>query len=295
MTFWAKLLTVIILLLSVFFAATSAILFAKRTEWRQEYGKLKLNADGAITAETAKEEKLDLALQTAKADRDQLRTEKATAEATAKVLEDQVVKLQINVENEKNAIAAMTPVLDMLKLEHENAEKRLNERTNERDTARAEVSNLTGELTASRKEARDLKEQNVVLADNLQKTKENLAAQTEMRKARDEQIAHLYDVFPNMRTTIDMFAKLEPRINGKVLALDEPSGIVILNVGAKAEVKKEYRFTVYRGGEFKGMLRIFDVNGDNLSAGRVEYLAKDAQGNPKKIEIGDDVATAIGN
>jgi DNA-binding HxlR family transcriptional regulator len=73
------------------------------------------------------------------------------------------------------------------------------------------------------------------------------------------------------------------------------SGIVILNVGAKVGVKIEYKLTVYNKTDFKGVVRIFEVNGDDLSAGRIEYVAKDAQGNPKKIEMGDDVATVLGS
>lgn len=294
MTFWAKLLTVIVLVLSVFFAAASALLFAGRTEWRQEYQKLQDNTDAQIAALKTNLEAMTSDYKKADADRTQLAADKAGLETTNKAQADQIVQLQNDARQKNMLIDKMNSQITYLEEDRKWADDRYTAMRDLKEKAENEANDLRTKLTDSEKANRQLTQRNAALTDDLQKTKENLTAVTEMLAAKNELIAHLYDVFPNMRSQIDTFAKLEKRINGKAVAVDEASGIVIINIGTKAGVEKDYKFTVYRNGEFKGMIRIFALNGDSLAAGRIEYLAKDAQGNPKKIEMGDDVATAIG-
>lgn len=294
MTFWAKLLTVIVLVLSVFFAAASALLFAGKTEWRQSFEALKKNTDAKIADLNGKLQAMTNDYQKADADRTQLAADKLGLETTKKAQAEQIVQLQNDASQKNMLIDKMNSQITYLEVDRKSADDRYIAMRDLKEKAEKEASDLVTKLADSEKANRQLTQRNAALTDDLQKTKENLTAVTEMLTAKSELIAHLYDVFPNMRPQIDTFAKLEKRVNGKVVTVDEASGIVIINVGTKAGVEKDYKFTVYRNGEFKGMIRIFALNGDSLAAGRIEYLAKDAQANPKKIEMGDDVATAIG-
>ena len=294
MTFWAKLLTVIVLVLSVFFAAASALLFAGKTEWRQSYEVLKLNTDARIADLDGKLKAMTNDYKKADADRTQLAADKLGLEATNKALTAQIQTLEGTVSEKTRMIDTQNAQIVYFQEENKKAEDRYTAMRDLKEKVENEGNDLRTKLADSEKANRQLTERNAALTDDLQKTRENLTAVTEMLAAKSELIAHLYDVFPNMRPQIDTFAKLEKRVNGKVVAVDEASGIVIINVGTKAGVEKDYKFTVYRNGEFKGMIRIFALNGDSLAAGRIEYLAKDAQADPKKIEMGDDVATAIG-
>lgn len=59
-----------------------------------------------------------------------------------------------------------------------------------------------------------------------------------------------------------------PKIDGQILdvRLDLAPGLVMLNVGGNQQVKRGYTFEVWQGSQYKGQVRVVDVQGDVCSA-----------------------------
>ncbi|HEX6862782.1 MAG TPA: hypothetical protein VF414_08205, partial [Thermoanaerobaculia bacterium] len=64
----------------------------------------------------------------------------------------------------------------------------------------------------------------------------------------------------------DVFA--QPSIEALVLDVKKDLKLVILNKGKKDEVKPGYVFDIYRGSQYKGQVRITDVQ-DGMSSGLI--------------------------
>ena len=69
------------------------------------------------------------------------------------------------------------------------------------------------------------------------------------------------------RELITSWATL-PDIKAKVLKVDAESNFVLLNVGRKQGVMKNYDFSIFRDGVFVAKVNVFDVQ-DDLCAARI--------------------------
>ena len=83
--------------------------------------------------------------------------------------------------------------------------------------------------------------------------------------------------------------KNQPFIEGHVLTAryDLPPGLVMLNVGKQDDVKRGFTFEIFSGGEYKGQVRVVDVQ-DNVCAAVVLNAVEGT-----KIGQGDSAATRI--
>jgi prefoldin subunit 5 len=80
---------------------------------------------------------------------------------------------------------------------------------------------------------------------------------------------------------------LMPQIEGSVVSVNPDLDLVVLNRGSKDGVQRGFKFDIYRGSQFKGRVRIQDVN-ETMSSGLIEYLDKD-----KVIASGDRATTSL--
>jgi hypothetical protein len=78
----------------------------------------------------------------------------------------------------------------------------------------------------------------------------------------------------------------QPKIDANVLDVNPDLNLVVLNKGQKDGVKPGYTFSVYRGSEYKGEVRIQDVQ-ESMSSG----LIKQARA---AINRGDSATTRLG-
>ncbi|MBI3724934.1 hypothetical protein HY251_13410 [bacterium] len=79
-----------------------------------------------------------------------------------------------------------------------------------------------------------------------------------------------------------------PAIDAKVVAVDDSvPPRVVLSVGAEDKVEEGFQFSVYRGSEFVGKVRVERV-GRESSTGRVLFTKEDA-----RISAGDSAATRL--
>lgn len=295
MTFWAKLLTVFVLILSVIFAAVSTVLFATKTEWRQAYDMARedhrsevqrlqstiSDLEGRVNlAENRAEEQADRAAQLQR-DKDSLETTVAELETrrteqtrTVERLATQLETLQQKEKEWEPRLESMRASLEERTEQLRDETARLQEMTRENEKLATANRNLTEDLTGARAELNEV---------------------SETLTAKERILADLGQVYPDIRDYVDAYGEFPTkRIQAKVVAVDNDANMVVINKGAEDGVRREYQFTVFSGNQFKGLIRIFELEGESLAAGRIEMLATDDDGRPQQIEIGDDVKTGIG-
>jgi len=278
MTFWAKFLTVVILVLAIAFAAISAILFTKRSDYRKAYVE---TAQKLTTTEAAlAKEKRD------RAEERQTLTANLGAEKTRA---DNLQSALTNRERElKSAQAELDNLRDTIKTIRDQYKARNND-------LEKQVGNLTTKLHNTEKEAARLAKVNEDLTNALQSTREELHLANQERQRVEKTLNDLALVYPGVSDYIKgMPTRPLRRITGKVLQVDPENQNVIISVGREAGVKEQFRFIIHRGTQYVGRMVIFHLEGKDLAAGKIEYLKTDADGNPLQVRVGDDVVSGLG-
>lgn len=300
MTFWAKLLTVVVLVLAIVFAGISAVLFAKKTEWRKAYEQQAEDLGNEIKQRDQTISTLENNLNTVTAERDKLRTEKRDLVSAVDGLNQRIKTLETA--NQKNAdtIDTLNAQLNLCQGEQKKAANRYEKMRAERNQLQEDVKALTGSLHAAENKVQDLTKEKHELTETLQSTRETLQALKEDNERFYQMVSELRPRYPHLAEYFDKKGMIPvKRIIAKVVAVDPTTDSVIINAGRNAGVKKEYKFLIHRGDQFIGQMIITDLptpesSDDDLAAGKIEFLAKDEQGNPFKVKVGDDAVSDLG-
>jgi DNA repair exonuclease SbcCD ATPase subunit len=267
MTFWAKLLIVVVFILSLIFASMSAALFGKKENFRAELEKTKRDyaqdKDTWTRTLTEKTDKINQAVKDAAemksnldAAQDRLDTaihegERKDAEARAKDIEDQKDK-NLNLEQAAALASLGTQVKSLLA---------------STDSLKAENNTLIANLSAERSRSNKLESEKADLTKRVDTATASLAKAEDALKLNDEIFAELSRRNVAWRELITQWATL-PDIKAKVLKVDTGGNFVLLNVGQKQGVKKNYDFSIFRDGAFVAKVNVFDVQ-DDLCAARI--------------------------
>jgi len=135
------------------------------------------------------------------------------------------------------------------------------ERAHEAERARdAAVQEKDAAVLAQRDAQEETNSANLKIGD-LEKEKADLVAQVDSLNTRLEVIFRKTNL-----TAGEVFA--QPKIDAVVLDVNKDLKFVVLNKGKKDDVKVGYTFDVYRGSQFKGQVRIQDVQ-DGISSGLI--------------------------
>jgi len=284
MTFWAKLLTIIVLVLSIAFAAMSGVLFAKRQNLR-----LELDTEQKVNAASQKQaaeriaglesgiEQKSAELKNALAQKDA--QERDLDSLRAEVDERRVLaeKNQANLEAITDLHAQVVASLDAVTARNLAISKDNEKIVNEN---RGLIANLSNE----RKRANDLETLNAAMVNERDELKVALASAEETIKMNEDVFAALARDNIEARPTIERIIAV-PQIRGKVASVDEETNIVILNVGANQGVRKNFPFTVFRGGQFVAKINVFEIHDDHCAA--------QVNSRKLKIELGDNAWTRL--
>ena len=284
MTFWAKLFVVILFVLSIIFASISGVLFAKREHYRENYKKLQDAHEREIT-------KLSDTVAQLEGDVDDARTARSIAEDNLRnrerdyeKIDSQYKQLAINhaevktrlakVEGDNLLFASSVETLSMSNAELVTSNHGLSTRNltlettlRTRDTTIAELETTRTQLS---NEVTDLK---VALEDKRKKLDEAEAI-----------FAELWERGIEPRTVIGSH-RIIPDIQAKITGVDLDTGLVVLNAGSEAGVRKNFDFTVYRGDKYIATVRVFHRE-QNQSAAKI--VIKNAD-----VEIGDNARTQL--
>jgi hypothetical protein len=156
--------------------------------------------------------------------------------------------------------------------------------TQENDSLRGENQNLLAELTAERTRAAELADAKSVLESRNDELKAELAQARERIELDEEVFAELQRRNIEAYRVIQQF-KTYPDIEGRVVTVDPETNLVVLSVGSKDQVRKNFEFTVYRDDDFVATVNVFDVREDKCAA---RIVAR-----KQPVQVGDFAATRI--
>jgi len=265
MTSWAKALTVIAFVLSLVFAGMSAVVYAKRVAYQKMYldekdlhasdkaaDALKIaTRDGRISDLTGERDRK--AADVAARDKD-IETRKAQVDKLTSDLADAKQSLA----NEQAQVITVTTTNDRLTKDNEGY-------VTINNNLRTENKDLIGKLSAEQ----DITRQLQVTVTELQKSRG--ALQVELAQAKDT-LALNEEVFAELskrnieaRTVIIGWQTM-PAIDGLVIAVDPETHAVVLNVGSKQGVRKNFNFTIFRGPDFIAQVNVFNVEEKRCAA-----------------------------
>jgi hypothetical protein len=288
MTRWAIFLTVVILALSIAFAAMSAVVFAKREDYRDQLRKM-----------TAMKEAIDAEAKTTKTKLEGER-DAAVAKSGETTANLNALQLQFNTlhaENDRLGGQLTEAKSNFNRAEDKNLEltnltKKLGDQVADMATAndklKGERDDFFAKMSAERNRANQLEKANADLRDKLDTATASLKDATDTLKLNEDTFSELARHNIEAREIIIHLTKL-PDIKGRVTYVDKASNSVALNVGRKQGVKKNYEFTIFRDSQFIAKVNVFNTE-DELS------LAQIVTTNLKHLPIqpGDTAATRLG-
>lgn len=279
----SKVFVIVLLILSAGYAAVNSALFALRQNWKEKHQQLETKSK----AEIAK-------LQHDVAVRDSRITDLDTR---GKSLESEVNGLKQSVDSLTAERARLTNQMAEQKLAMEGLRTDMTKISNEIEAQRkenreyaAKIKTLEAELDKNRQTMRDqvlaiegLQDDKKVLTEEVGNLKKNLATVLTERDELSKLIADL------ARRGVDVSAGPVAAIDGKVLKFDPQLKIVVISVGKDRGVRIGHQFTAYRGSEYVGRILVEDVQ-PSIASGRPidEFM------NPKTtLQVGDDVSTRL--
>ena len=282
MTFWAKLLTIIVFVLSIAFASMSAVIFAKRQPYREELAKTVQELEDTKKAKGNEIENLKATV----AAMDTVIKEKVTTIQTGTLQLDAAKgdlqkekadrqKLETDLYTEKTNLALLANANQTLTNKYDSTSK-------ENEKLDAQIRDYIVKLTTEQTRANVLQNQKTDLENRLASLKESYAkAQAEIERNTNI-LAELSRRDIEARTVMGQLIPL-PMVKGKVAQVNEATKTVVLNVGKNQNVRKNYTFRIFRGDTFVGQALVFDL-GDDMCGARI--IQKE-----QAMKVGDDAWT----
>lgn len=171
---------------------------------------------------------------------------------------------QQQIETLNNQVALVTNTNTTLRNENENQEKRLQELTEQLKGLNESLAKEVAQRDAWRKERDDARKEKddlltmytqleakhrTALAD-LQNLKENLRQTAEALRAAESRIVH-YESLPGVKKALEVPALPTAKIQGMITKTDNEARVAEVNLGADDGVVKGMKFFVYNRGQNK--------------------------------------------
>lgn len=222
----------------------------------------------------------------------------AHAEAVAE-LEEQVSALQVDLGATEDTQRQIREARDQIEAERNSLQTQLAEAKSDNDRLRGNVDQINQTLQGYLTQISDMesaKDQAVQAAQEAQAERDaaldaQMAAENAQRDAQDEAAGlrntiadlemerkGLQDQVSSLDTQLAVLVEVtgvsasevmaQPDIDAAVLAVksDPAPGLVMLNVGAEDNVKRGYTFDIYSGNQYKGQVRVENVQDGMCSA-----------------------------
>ena len=188
-------------------------------------------------------------LDDAKSQRDSFQTQLETANAEAAKLSGQLDTITATLSDYNDTISQVTSTKD-------DATERANEAERERDDA--VEAQQTAELAQAEAEERASGLEQTIA--DMQVSMTDLQGEYSALETQLQMLIEITNVDPQQITR-------QPQIEGAVLEArhDLPPGLVMLNVGEADGVMRGFTFEIYRGAQYKGQVRVVDVQ-ENVSS-----------------------------
>jgi DNA repair exonuclease SbcCD ATPase subunit len=276
-----KIFIVLNLILSAGFLGWASNALKKTEEFQKAADALKVEHAAAIAAKEAELSALQVSLNGVTEQQRKHREERDTIQTEADRLKTQIEEfkrandtMQGNLTKIQSTLGDYNSSITQLSQQKDAAIERAHEAERARDAALAEKD---AAILAQRDAEEATGNANTRIGD-LEGEKLALAEQVDQLNTRLEVVMRQTGI-----PAKDVFA--QPSIEALVLDVKKDLKLVILNKGKKDEVKPGYVFDIYRGSQYKGQVRITDVQ-DGMSSGLI-LNEKNAIGR------GDSATTAL--
>ena len=267
MTWWAKLLTIVVCIFSLAFAGMSAVIFAKRSNYRAEVKRERearndevKKANGEIARLVGLVNDRNLENATLRGTIKTKEEEIARGVADREVLQTQFTDSQNRLNTEQASVKQLTVSVDALRTDNSRLAA-------DNEKARTDLNDYMAKLSTEQKRSNELAKENSSLKETLDGTQKRLATANETINLHEQTFQELSKRNIEARKVISGLIAL-PDIKGKVIGVDATTNIVVINVGSKQQVRKNYDFTLFRGDKFVAVVNVFDVQ-EELCAARV--------------------------
>ncbi len=281
MNAFTKVLVILVLVLSLIFAATQVVLYGKRMELHQaltQAGTKLTTANGQV-ADLSKQ----LSEKTASTDRTiaDLRTQVQGLQSDLATANQNIESLQKDRDQQVASVKSLTATTQtqLASIDNLNAQiKQLQDQNADREKQiqdkTSQLAQLTDQLKASQAQAGDLDQQ---LTESKKENKK-------LVDANEDMTAKLVAL---RQRGIETEAAFAPPISAKVITVDNKLHTAVIDKGSAAGVKPNTEFTIYRDSTYVAHMYITDVD-KQVAAGQVTLLAQGQE--PKQ---GDDATTTI--
>jgi len=289
MSLAGKIFSVIALVAAVFYTGITAALVSLQENYRKQLVKAK--AEHRVAIQAKDNEIADLNVEAKNLSEKLATTQRELARAIAEANEMRAEWEEAAAVN-RYAMAIIRDQEDQiatLSARVDGYNDDLKSQRDANDKLQARIGELEGErdrLLAERDKLQDLLKVREVDLTNATKEVEKLT--TDLSAANDL-LAKLKDTRPDIYDDLIRTQPLQPEkiIRGKVIGVEKKLGLVVLNVGQRHDVRKGYRFIVFRGSQYVGKVIVDEVFPDMAAA---HY---DRGSMKTDVEVGDDVTTKL--
>jgi hypothetical protein len=271
MTLFGKILTVIILILSLVFGVVAVIVGSNYKNYRQEALSLKTD----LTKEQNLRDTQNSTIQNL--EQDLAREQFARARALAE-LQSRLLNLQSQVEEKEKQLAA----------EKDKATQTLEQM----QESLARTKELDDRIKVLIKENQDYAQAistKVTALNALQQQNYQIQGELERKQERTEQLVNQLAVATRIMTKLGVdkdfeTASIEPVVETKLT--EAGADLVAFHLGIDDDLRVGHQFEVYRGTRFMGIIEVTKLEGGNRAIAKV--LSQEA-----KMRVGDIVKTKV--
>ena len=275
MTFVGKLLTVLILICSIFVTAVAVMLAASQQNWKVE-----------ALANKQKAESLQKLLRASEGEVERIRTSLERERVTSRLaLQRSQVQLQVErqriASNEQRLAAELAKSQEKLRIIAQN-EARLEELKRENETLRDRTNELTTSLHSTLTRVTALTDENYRLEGDLVRLTER-NGQLANDVAQIEKVMTAYGLDRGSLT-----AHIPPKVEGRITSVSTTvDGLVELSLGEDDGIRVGHRLDVFRDSKFLGTVIVKSVTHNRATAEIVPEL------NEAPIRENDRVTTEL--
>jgi len=280
MTLLGKILTMLILIMSVTFFALSLMVFATHRNWKEYATSSDPQKLGLVPQLQQANERLAKANKEIQGLKNSLAAESAARRYVLAALQSKATQYE-------ELVSTKQKELDNLMADHAKAVQALATAEQTKDALTNEVAKLRGEIRTAQQARDEVFEKMVALTDSLNQNET-------LRQSLDTRNKQLADQVTRMKVVMDakglredtLVSHIPPQVEGKVLRVGSKD-LLVISLGADVGLKVGHVMDVYRGTTYLGRIVIRETKPDQA----VGQIIKEMQRGT--IQQGDNVTTKL--
>ena len=278
-----KILAVAVFVLSAAFMVSQMMLFAKRTDWRQEYKDTAQTLQSKSQALQEAQSTLDDKTQQFQQDRQRLQSKISSLQDQVESQSSAVADLKSEKSSLQDDLRKALEDVDTLTALSDKKEKMISELESENSNLQETVQEKVAKINELDNTIRGKDDKIASLNEDLQNLQDKYAATQDQKDKYASMLSRLSE------KGIRVPAEDIKAVDGEIIKFDSGSDLVIINKGSESGVEVNYPFTIYRDGEYVAQAVVYRVD-KKVSVARVQ---KEMRAEGKQIKEGDLATTRL--